>query len=217
MTMERTSFKGSSLQVRVVSCRTVDTPPSRDNTDHDSRMKARHMTLASPRIGRAKVLPISSARSSTAPPTLRTETATFLEVTPMDISLPTYSDHRRQIRQESKYKMAPATELPVEPRNIEIAVEKVLSDNLHDKYYEASQSRHLSQLLSARVLEEVRRQAPGNYKFVAVVSIGSVRERPGVQLGSRCLWNKDTDRFITAKYSNRSLFAVAMVYGLHYD
>ncbi|WAR29802.1 TC1D1-like protein [Mya arenaria] len=173
--------------------------------------------IASPRIGRAKVLPISSARSSTAPPTLRTETATFLEVTPMDISLPTYSDHRRQIRQESKYKMAPATELPVEPRNIEIAVEKVLSDNLHDKYYEASQSRHLSQLLSARVLEEVRRQAPGNYKFVAVVSIGSVRERPGVQLGSRCLWNKDTDRFITAKYSNRSLFAVAMVYGLHYD
>jgi len=102
-------------------------------------------------------------------------------------------------------------------RSIKLFLSFYLLDNLHDKYYEAAQSKQLSQLLSCRVLEEVRRQASGNYKLVAVVSIGSVREKPGVQLGSRCLWNKETDRFITAKYSNRSLFAVAMVYGLHYD
>ncbi|GFR61734.1 Tctex1 domain-containing protein 1 [Elysia marginata] len=55
------------------------------------------------------------------------------------------------------------------------------------------------------------------YKLVCIVSIGSLKDRPAMQFGSRCLWNKATDNFVSVKYTNSSVFAVAMIYGLYFD
>ncbi|XP_052237463.1 dynein light chain Tctex-type 5-like isoform X2 [Dreissena polymorpha] len=207
----------SSLQV--VCCKPVNISLTDDFTlldNHTTKMKRnRGLVTGSPRIGRSKVLPISSARAAeNQRANLRTETASFLEVTPITTAQPS-ADPRRHVKYENTYKLDP--DQPFIAKDVQRVVERILADNLHDKYYEAAQCKTLSQLLSSRIVEELKRMGYSRFKIVSIVSIGSVKERPGVQLGSRCLWNKDTDNFVSAKYSNRSLFAVAMVYGLYYE
>ena len=146
---------------------------------------------------------------------MKSDSASCLEVTPIIATEHSAGPRPRPMKYENTYKLSP--DQPFISHEIEKAAEKILKDNLHDKYYDPIQCKTLSQLLSSRILEETKRMGYTRYKMVAIVSIGSIKERPGVQLGSRCLWNKETDNFISAKYSNKSLFAVAMVYGLYYD
>lgn len=178
-------------------------------------MKGRRGLIGSPRMSRSRVLPISTAglkQGRDQKPNLHTETASFLEVTPLGTSS---TATRRNIKYENTYKLEP--EKNFVSLDIEKAAEKILVDLLVDKEYEPVQCKTYSQLLSSRIVEEIKSMGYGHYKMVCVVSIGSMKERPGMQFGSRCLWNKETDNFISAKFSNTSLFAVAMVYGLYYD
>lgn len=215
-------FSGCTLQVAVIGLddphSTFTRDPSFIENQKFKMMKARNMRslqTGSPRMSRSKVLPISTAHSrKSLQYDIKSDPSQFLEVTPI-----TATEHsaqsRRHVKYENTYKLAP--DQPFIAHEIEKAAEKILTDNLHDKYYDPVQCKTLSQLLSSRILEEVKRMGYTRYKMVAIVSIGSIKERPGVQLGSRCLWNKETDNFISAKYSNKSIFAVAMVYGLYYD
>ena len=141
---------------------------------------------------------------------LRTpETTSFLEVTPL------FRNNTRGL--QSFQDIRPKSLKPFRSSEVQKATEFVLEDYLTDKLYERQQCNHLSQLISSKILEKLQQLGYHRYKMVAIVSIGSMKERPGMQFGSRCLWNKETDNFISAKYSNSSLFAVAMVYGLCFD
>ncbi|XP_060570158.1 dynein light chain Tctex-type 5-like [Ruditapes philippinarum] len=177
-------------------------------------MKGKKIVVGSPRLTRSKILPISTSgsRRGQTLESLKAETASFLEVTPLGSNS---ASTRRHIKYENTYKLEPEKNFV----NVEIekAAENILVNNLHDKKYEPEQCKTLSQMLSSRILETIKDMGYGKFKMVCVVSIGSMKERPGMQFGSRCLWNKETDNFISAKFSNTSLFAVAMVYGLHYD
>lgn len=216
---------GSSLQVSVFGVDDGQLPFTREPSFVEnqrfkmikSKNMPRTLQTGSPRMSRSKVLPISTAKSRKSISTkidLKSDTASFLEVTPITAAEHS-ADPRRHMKYENTYKLCP--DQPFIAHEVEKAAEKILRDNLHDKLYDPVQCKTLSQLLSSRILEEIKRMGYTRYKMVAIVSIGSIKERPGVQLGSRCLWNKETDNFISAKYSNRSLFAVAMVYGLYYD
>lgn len=164
---------------------------------------------------RSRVLPTNTAgpkRGQVQRSELKTETASFLEVTPLGVNS---AATRHLIKHENTYKLEPDKNFL--NLDIEKAAEKILVETLHDKAYDPVLCKSFSQLLSARIVEEIKAMGYGHYKMVCVVSIGSMKERPGMQFGSRCLWNKETDNFISAKFSNTSLFAVAMVYGLHYE
>lgn len=54
------------------------------------------------------------------------------------------------------------------------------------------------------------------YKIVATVTIGEYNGQ-GVKMASRFLWNTNTDDFATASFVNKSIYAVAAVYGLYLD
>ncbi|KAL4216405.1 hypothetical protein ACF0H5_024131 [Mactra antiquata] len=174
-------------------------------------IKNRKLLIGSPRMARARVLPISTAGSQRGfKSDLKTDAASCLAVTPLgnrNVQKPTQFQNTYKLQPEQTF-------IGVE---IEKAVEKILADFLYDKDYEPAECKLHSQLLSSRILDEIKTMGYQKFKMVCVVSIGSLREKPGMQFGSRCLWNKETDNFISAKYSNSSLFAVAMVYGLFYD
>ena len=53
------------------------------------------------------------------------------------------------------------------------------------------------------------------YKIVVEVVIGEQRGE-GVRMGSRCLWDSDTDNYASCVYMNDSLFCCAAVFGLYY-
>ena len=176
------------------------------------------LSIGSPRMSRLKGNPISTAGSRLPQAHRNSEfktqdTASYLDVVSLGINHENNS--LRPIRLENTYKLNPDTTF--RSHEVQKKAEEILAEHLYDKEYDSQQCKILSQTLSAKILEAIKTLGFKRYKMVAVVSIGSMKERPGMQLGSRCLWNKETDNFVSARYSNTSIFAVAMVYGLFYD
>ncbi|XP_052084852.1 dynein light chain Tctex-type 5-B-like [Mytilus californianus] len=136
----------------------------------------------------------------------------FLEIT----SLGERSDgilHGKKL--ENTFKIGP--DKTFKTAEIERATKEVLSENLKDVEYNATKCRELSQDVASKIMEKIKILGLKRYKVIAVVSIGSLKEKPGMQFGSRCLWNKNTDNFTSVKFSNNSIFSVAMVYGLYFE
>ncbi|KAK6173063.1 hypothetical protein SNE40_016596 [Patella caerulea] len=102
-------------------------------------------------------------------------------------------------------------------KELERITEKVLNENLHSTKYSPVSCKEKSQLLAAIIMDRVKCVVDSSFKVVAAVSIGSLTEKPAMQFGSRCLWNKETDHFISVKYSNSHIFAVAMIYCLYFE
>ena len=100
---------------------------------------------------------------------------------------------------------------------IEQITETILTSKLKDVKYDPSTCKVLSQELAGYIMEKLKSLNYKRFKLVAVVSLGSIRDRPRLQFGSRCFWNPNTDRFASVKYTNGSLFAVAMIYGLYFE
>ncbi len=116
---------------------------------------------------------------------------------------------------DNTFKMEP--DLRFVSNEAEKVAEGVLRERLEHVTYDPVVCKQLSQELAAIIMERVKALHFQRYKMIAVVSIGSLKERPGLQFGSRCLWNQNTDSFASVRFTNRSLFAVAMVYGLYYE
>lgn len=121
----------------------------------------------------------------------------------------------RKINYESTRKIDAETRF--KPHEIEKVAAGVLRQHLQDKSYDPELCRVASQLISSKISDALRRKSVRSYKHVVMVSIGSLRDRPGVYLGSRCLWNDKTDSFCTVRYQNKSLYAIAMIYGLYFE
>jgi hypothetical protein len=100
---------------------------------------------------------------------------------------------------------------------IERISEQILAHSLVEQAYDPHKCKELSQSIAANILDKIKDFGSRHFKLVCIVSIGSVKERPGMQFGSRCLWNKDTDKFVSVRFTNSTLFAVAMVYGLYIE
>ena len=52
------------------------------------------------------------------------------------------------------------------------------------------------------------------YKLVCTILLGP-KFGQGMQTASRCAWDENRDSFTSVTYENKSLFAVATVYGLY--
>lgn len=123
--------------------------------------------------------------------------------------------HFRKINYENTYKMEPDHRFSA--HEVERAAEGALKDRLEDLKYDPQTCKKLSQELAAEIMERVKLLGIKRYKFVVVVSIGSLKEKPGMNFGSRCLWNHKTDNFANVKFTNGSLFAIALIYGMYYE
>ena len=53
------------------------------------------------------------------------------------------------------------------------------------------------------------------YKIVVEVVIGEQRGE-GVRMGTRCLWDSDTDSYASDVFMNDSLFCCAAAFGIYY-
>ena len=131
------------------------------------------------------------------------------------LSGPRRTNHYAVNNHENTYKLDP--DLRFSSCAVERITESVLIERLKDEKYDASCCKELSQEMAAKIMDKLKALKIKRYKMVALVSIGSVSERPGMQFGSRCLWNEQTDSFASVKFTNGSLFAVAMVYGLYFE
>ncbi|CAK8681802.1 dynein light chain Tctex-type 5-like [Clavelina lepadiformis] len=121
----------------------------------------------------------------------------------------------KKTQYENTYKMDPDERF--KSYEIEDTAAEVLRQHLQNKAYDPEMSRKECKDIAAKISEALKAKHYKRYKHVVLVSIGSLKENPGVYLGSRCLWNDKTDSFATVQYQNTTLYALAMIYGLYYE
>lgn len=97
----------------------------------------------------------------------------------------------------------------------------VVREALTGRDYDPVGSKTLCQELSMTILDRVKTDQKASsvrrYKYVVMVSIGSVTEQPGVQFSSRSLWNATTDDFVSIDYVDETKYAVVVVYAVYFE
>lgn len=65
------------------------------------------------------------------------------------------------------------------------------------------------------IKHELKAQGWPRYKYIVHVVIGE-QKGEGVRLACRCFWDSNTDALAKETYENKSIFAIASVYGVYY-
>lgn len=112
------------------------------------------------------------------------------------------------------YKMHPDVTFKV--KVVEDSINQVLKEQLHDDKYDAHASSQMSKTLATIISKRVRALNFDRYKIVTLVTVGQLADQ-GIRVASRCLMDKNTDKFASGSFKNNSLFAVATVYGFYYE
>ncbi|EDO39030.1 predicted protein, partial [Nematostella vectensis] len=80
--------------------------------------------------------------------------------------------------------------------------------------YEVNRCREISKLLSNRILKDLKLLGFPRYKFVSSVCIGQMLGQ-SVRIASRCVWDTESDNFVSESYESLSLFAVGTVFAVY--
>ena len=64
-------------------------------------------------------------------------------------------------------------------------------------------------------MQELKEKDWPRYKYIVHCVIGE-NKGEGVKLACRCFWDSNTDAFAKESFENKSIFAVATVYGVYY-
>lgn len=90
----------------------------------------------------------------------------------------------------------------------------ILEEQLKDMTYSSNQCKEKALTLSEMILASIKKLPMERYKIVCDVLIGQNGGQSMVT-ASRCAWDEKTDNFASVSYENRSIYAVATVYGLY--
>ena len=115
---------------------------------------------------------------------------------------------------ENTYRLEPCKKF--RPVQVQTVIEMAFHEHLEDKVYERRAAKQWTMLLCDAIKEKVKLLDLPRFKIVSFVSIGQ-RDRQDVHIGSRCLWNKAFDGFACGTYTNRTLYAVGVVYAVYHE
>ena len=113
-------------------------------------------------------------------------------------------------------KMTPEEEDQFLANKVEYMMKGILETRLKDVKYDASKCSEITHDLCSSIKARTKQLKFSRYKLVVQVIVGQDSDQT-VQLSSRCLWNHSTDNFAAATFRNNSIYAIAIVYGLHLD
>ena len=107
----------------------------------------------------------------------------------------------------------------IEPKNenytIQECVREELQVFLHDKQFCSRSCQQWCLELSQNIKTCVHRMKDCESKIACVVYIGALRGY-GVHTAAQCIWTPNEDNFITVKFKNRSMIAIASVLAIKY-
>ncbi|KAL3868897.1 hypothetical protein ACJMK2_041653 [Sinanodonta woodiana] len=120
------------------------------------------------------------------------------------------------VKLQNTYRIEPNPSEKFEPAVVSKMMKGVMESYLDGEKYDPKLCRNLAQNLSDVIKTRVKDLGYPRYKLICTVTIGQ-KTNQGMQMASRCLWNKDLDSFAEARYSKDELYAVAVVYATYYD
>ena len=125
-------------------------------------------------------------------------------------------NYQAPVKLENTYRMEPHNNKKFKCKQVDDAVKSILESYLCDVDYNKDKCPTLTRDLSQMIKQRVREMDFERYKVVVTVVLGE-NTNQGCELASRSLWNTNTDNFVSIPYRNKTLFAVASVYGVYYE
>lgn len=123
---------------------------------------------------------------------------------------------RTNFKYENTYCLEPDEAFPV--AKVREIAKDILESHLKGLPYDKDDCTKLSKTLTDTIKQQVKALGNPRFKIVVLVAIGQVMDSvPSVCFTSRCIWNDKLDNFIETTYKNKTLYAVALVYGVYAD
>lgn len=120
------------------------------------------------------------------------------------------------VKFENTYRTEPEDGKVFMPTRVENMMKETLERKLRTVKYTPDGCRIIATELTADIKSKVKAMEFPRYKIVCNVII-TENKRQGLEIASRCVWNKDTDNFASYTYRNPTLIAVANVYGVYFE
>lgn len=115
---------------------------------------------------------------------------------------------------ENTYNLFPDAKMPA--KKVEMLAETILREQFRNDVHDATKCEEKCQSVCQLVKDKVNELGPSRYKLVVVVHVGK-KKGQGVQITSQCVWNDHFDNYVTAYFTNSTLFAQATVYALYVE
>ena len=95
-------------------------------------------------------------------------------------------------------------------------IEGIFIKRLTDVSYNPTVCQHLTLQISNEVKFEVKKLGFERYKIVCMTHIGQ-KIGQEIKIGSLCCWDEKVDNFAECSFTNKSLFAVVLVFGVYQE
>ena len=109
---------------------------------------------------------------------------------------------------ENTYKLSPDAKMPA--KKVEMLAETILREQFMNDVYDATKCKEKCPSVCQLVKDKVKELGPSRYKLVVVVHVGK-KKGQGVQITSHF------DNYVTAYFTNSTVFAQATVYALYVE
>lgn len=119
-----------------------------------------------------------------------------------------------ELQLENTYRMSPSKKFP--EGSVKNILREVLTENLAEVNYDPNTCRQLTKSISDNLRMRVKEMNIQRYKIICLVHIGQLGKQ-ALRIGSRCLWDTNVDTYASFEFKNRSIFAVATVYGVYFE
>ena len=122
-----------------------------------------------------------------------------------------------RVKFENTYKMEPDGEILFRHMSVEREVKPILEKHLaHETVYSPNDSGRLTAMLTDVIKDRVKELGFKRHKIVVQVVLGSQGDQ-SMQMVSRCLWNSDTDNFVSVSYENKAIFAIVGIFAVYFE
>ena len=114
------------------------------------------------------------------------------------------------------YEMSPAASERFYPSSVRAVCNSVLQRELLNKDYDEERVKDWIRSIGDSIKNEVKQLNVPRYKIIVQVTIGQAKDQ-GVSIASRCLWDVAQDNYASVNFTNNSLWANVMVFGVYTD
>ncbi|KDR18945.1 tctex1 domain-containing protein 2-like isoform X2 [Zootermopsis nevadensis] len=91
----------------------------------------------------------------------------------------------------------------------------VMNDELGGKKYTVEDAEMWTKNIATSVRNKVKELGFKRYKYVVQVVLGE-QHGAGIKIGSRCLWDADTDHYASDVFINESIFCMTVVFAIYF-
>lgn len=117
------------------------------------------------------------------------------------------SAHSFQIRPEFDERFQAVT--------VKELIHGVMNDELGGKKYTVEEAEVWTKNIATAVRNKVKELGFKRYKYVVQVVLGE-QHGAGIKIGSRCLWDADTDNYASDVFINESIFCMTVVFAIYF-